>query len=298
MEQPLSKASPKIYVTVSLIIIVIALVVGAYYLSMGLQGPEVSPLPSTSAPTQSPNPTVSASASFNSPTPSIQPSALPMPVVSKARNWAGYVVASDLQNPQPTIVAIGGSWIVPSLTDVGVDAFSAVWIGIGGQFDQTLIQTGTEQDFIGGTATYSAWYELLPDDSITINTIDVSPGDQMEASIKLINPNSNLWSLSIADLTTGQKYQNNFTYHSGQSSADWIIERPDVNGVLSTLADFGNVTFSNCQVSFKDKGGTINEYPSSEVIMDMQLRFSQYLQLVDVSNLNNQGTEFTVSYLY
>lgn len=223
-------------------------------------------------------------------------STVPEPV-SSARNWAGYYVATDLQNPQPGVFEISGSWTVPTISDSGTNSFSAVWVGIGGQFDQTLIQIGTEQDFINGFATYSAWYELLPEDSITIYSLDISPGDQIEASIKLFDSNTNLWTTTLADLTTGQKFQSNFTYDASRLSAEWIVERPLIDNSFSPLANFGNVTFSNCQAIVMDKKGAINDFPSSKIIMDAQVRDKQQVQLVDVSSLSNQGKEFTVEYL-
>ena len=102
---------------------------------------------------------------------------------------------------------------------------------------------------------------MLPDDSVTIDTIDVSPGDQIEASINLVNSNSNQWSISITDVTTGQNYQNIFTYNSEKLSAEWIIERPAINNVISILADFGNVTFTDCKAVFLDKSGSISDFP-------------------------------------
>jgi hypothetical protein len=77
-------------------------------------------------------------------------------------DWAGYSVASDLINPQPEVTSINASWTVPVINVSIGDSFCATWIGVGGQFDDTLIQVGTEQDSIDGQATYSAWYELLP----------------------------------------------------------------------------------------------------------------------------------------
>ncbi len=242
----------------------------------------------TLSPSQNPQPSSSV-------TP--QPSIMPVPVVSAARNWAGYVAASDMQNPQPTVVGVNGSWTVPAVTETGSDAFSAVWIGIGGEFDQTLIQIGTEQDSLGGQGQYSAWYELLPADSVTIGTMDVFPGDRMEASIRLSSSATNRWTISITDITTGQSYQRSLIYSSGQFSADWIVERPVVNNVLSALADFGNVTFTNCLVTFQDTSGTIGNFPNSQVIMDTQLRRGQLVQLVDVSSLTRQGDSFNVTYL-
>ena len=223
-------------------------------------------------------------------------SSMPAPTVSIARNWAGYVAATDLANPQSAAVGVSGSWTVPAVTDIGTDAFSAVWVGIGGQFDKTLIQVGTEQDFIGGSPSYSAWYEMLPADSITIDAMQVSPGDRMEASVTLIDPASNLWSISLADLTSGQSFQNNFTYNSQQLTAEWIVERPDVNNAISQLADFGSVTFSSCNANL-GKTGAISDFQNSKVLMDAQTQNNQSVQLVDVSDLSAQGTQFTATYL-
>ena len=154
--------STKIYVA-TILIIVGVLAAGIYYVSMlPPPGPTTStptPTPLTSSsPTFSPSPSPTTPTPSPNPSPSPQTSALPVPVVSSARNWAGYVVASDLQNPQSAVVGVSGSWTVPAVTDIGIDAFSAIWIGIGGQFDRTLIQAGTEQDFVGGQAQYSVWY--------------------------------------------------------------------------------------------------------------------------------------------
>ena len=99
-------------------------------------------------------------------------------LLSNDTNWAGYIVASDLQNPQASITSISASWTVPAVTISTQDTFSAIWIGIGGFFDNTLIQAGTEQDSIQGQSEYSAWLELLPQNSFTIDTLSVSPGPQ------------------------------------------------------------------------------------------------------------------------
>jgi hypothetical protein len=57
-------------------------------------------------------------------------------------DWAGYVIASDSVNPQPQVIGVNGSWTVPKVSVSVVDSFSAAWIGIGGQFDDMLIQAG------------------------------------------------------------------------------------------------------------------------------------------------------------
>lgn len=213
-----------------------------------------------------------------------------------ALNWAGYAVASDLQNPEPEVTCVNGSWTVPSVSDVGADAFSAVWVGIGGQYGHTLIQVGTEQDWISGEPSYSAWYETLPDQSVTIDSMQVSPSDKIEASVTLVNSDSNLWSVAITDLATTQSFQINITYDPGRLSGEWIVERPDVNGVTSTLANFGSVTFSSCQANVGGNG-SIAAFQNVKIIMQSSQGSSRSVQLADVSDLTGDGTQFTVSYV-
>ena len=222
---------------------------------------------------------------------------MPAPMVSTARNWAGYVVTSNFAHPQPVVEGVNGSWTVPSVTDIGIDSFSSCWVGVGGQYDDTLIQVGTEQDFTGGSPSYSAWYELLPADSVTIEIIRVSPGDHITASVTLVDPNLNVWTISIRDLTGGGSFQNNFTYDSRRLTAEWIVERPEINGALAPLANFGNATFTNCQAMISAKTGAITSFDYTYVTLDPELVSGSYLQPVDVSPTANKGTQFTVNYI-
>jgi hypothetical protein len=150
---------------------------------------------------------------------------------------------------------------------------------------------------VNGSPVYYAWYEMLPQEAITIDSMTVSPGDRMQASINLVDANSYLWTVSISDLSSGQNFQQTFTYNSTQLSAEWIIERPNVNNKITTLADFGNATFDNCYASFVDKNGSISDYPNAIIVMSTQTSRGQTVQLVNVSGLSNNGTQFTVNYL-
>ena len=54
-----------------------------------------------------------------------------------------------------------------------------------------------------------------------------------------------LWTITLADLTTGFTYSNQFTYDGPGSSAEWIVEGPDADtvGCIScSLAPFGTTT--------------------------------------------------------
>ena len=261
-----------------------------------------SPSPSTlSTTTPSATPTITPNftqSPISTSTPSPLPTTIPTPFVTKAGNWAGYIVSNDLQKPQSNVTRISGSWTVPAVAASTNNSYSAVWIGIGGQFDQTLIQCGTEQDFVGGRPVYSAWYELLPNRAIMIQSMTVSPGDEIEASIRAVNNTGDEWFISITDVTTGRSFQRNFVYTSTQLSAEWIIERPNVNGFLSQLADFGDVTFTNCLASIGGTSGGISNFPALKTVMYSTLGSDpNSVQLTEVSSLNTNGTIFTVSCL-
>jgi hypothetical protein len=218
------------------------------------------------------------------------------PVPSNDSNWAGYIVSSDLQNPQPTVTAISASWAVPVVTaSAQNDTFAAVWLGIGGYFDNTLIQVGTEQDSIGGQGDYSAWYKLLPALSITIDIITPSPGDQINASIQLLDPNTDTWSIYIEDLTTGQAFQNDFNYLSSQLSAEWIVERPLAGRRLATLAGIGSVTFTDCQAMVGAQSGDISSFPAIQSILYESVQNTTGInELAAVSDITDGGSTFTV----
>jgi len=207
-------------------------------------------------------------------------------------DWSGYSVASDLNNPQPQVAGINASWTVPTVKVSIVDSYSAVWIGVGGQFDDTLIQAGTEQDSINGHGTYSAWYELLPRNVVTVDSLSILPGDRITASISLLDPTTNTWSIEIHDVTDGRSFQKSLIYASSMLSAEWIMERPTIDSLIRTLADFGETTFTGCTATIGGKAGTISSFHTTQLTMYNR----QNKELVSVSPLTSGGSSFTVYY--
>ncbi len=201
-------------------------------------------------------------------------------------------MASGIQNSSPVVSRVSASWIVPEVKPSKNNTFSGVWIGIGGYGEDTLIQTGTEQEYIDGKFVYYAWYELLPNYLVHISNIHVQAGDTITASISLVSENTNTWSIEIADVTQGQRFKKTFVYNSSRLSAEWVVERPKVNGTFSTLADFGNVTFTECKATIDGNTGAISNFSYARLVMQ-----DQELQLVKVSPLTDDGSSFTVSYL-
>lgn len=206
-------------------------------------------------------------------------------------DWAGYVVTAESNKPQ--VIGINASWSVPRISAASSDVYSSAWIGIGGQSEKTLIQTGTEHDFANGNEFYSAWYELLPDTAVRINTMSVSPGDIVTASITLINSEINQWAIRIHDVTSGQGFYRTFIYNSSRLSAEWIVERPHVNNQISSLANFGTITFQNSYVKIGENVGNIGNFSYSQITMTTDLS----KQLTSVSALGEDGASFNVTYL-
>jgi hypothetical protein len=211
----------------------------------------------------------------------------------KISHWSGYIVASDIQNRSPVVSSVSASWTVPEIKSSENNTFSGVWVGIGGYGEDTLIQTGTEQECINGKFVYYAWYELLPDHLVRIPNINVRAGDTVTASISLINENTNTWLIEIADVTRGERFKRTAVYNSSRLSAEWVVERPKVNGAISTLADFGNVTFTECEATLDGVTGAIDNFSFAQFVMVG----AEDKPLVSVSSLDGDGESFTVSYL-
>ncbi len=152
-------------------------------------------------------------------------------------NWSGQVLTGDL------FTGVGGHWVVPTVQPSTAPEYSSTWIGIDGLTASSLIQTGTEQDSISGTTTYSAWVELLGQGpSMTITNAPVSAGDAMQATV--VESSLNMWTVSILDTTANWTFSQTFSYTTPGFSAEWIEEAPTVNQSQSTLANFGVATFN------------------------------------------------------
>jgi hypothetical protein len=131
----------------------------------------------------------------------------------------------------------------------GQDEFSSDWIGIGGGCvdancmvgDNTLIQTGTEQDAPAtGGSEYSAWWEIIPGPSLAIS-MTIQPGDHMHASIAETVPNSNVWVITLQDVTRNETFTQTVPYSSTHMTAEWI-ERRLILGTNAGFAALPNLT--------------------------------------------------------
>jgi hypothetical protein len=215
------------------------------------------------------------------------------PASLRVSQWSGYIAASDMQKRTPAISSVSASWTVPEVKPSENNTFAGVWVGIGGYGEETLIQTGTEQEYIDGHSAYYAWYELLPDYLVRIPNFRIRPGDTITASINLVNENTSTWSIKMRDITQGGNFEKVVVYNSSRLTAEWIVERPNVNDTTSTLANFGNVNFTECKATVDGITGTIGNFSHAQLVM----HDDEDNPLVSVSPLDGEGSGFTVSYL-
>jgi hypothetical protein len=199
---------------------------------------------------------------------------------NQSTNWFGYNQGT-LEQGSKLFNSITGNWTVPTASQhtKGEAEYSSDWIGIGGGCvdsgcnagDETLIQTGTEQDVNSdGSTAYSAWWEVIPGPSLTISNMNVSPGDQMHADISEVVADSNLWKITIQDLTKNETYSTTVPYSSTHDTAEWIEETPLILGTNAGFAALPNLTSPNFDLA------TTNGQPAN-------LKSSEEMQLVDSS---------------
>jgi hypothetical protein len=190
-----------------------------------------------------------------------------------SQNWFGYNQGTLEQNGK-LFNSITGDWIVPTATQhtPGQDEFSSDWIGIGGGCvdagctvgDQTLIQTGTEQDVSGGSPAYSAWWEVIPGPSLTISNFTVAPGDHMHADISEVVANSNVWKITLQDVSRNETYTTTVPYSSTHATAEWIEETPLILGTNAGFAALPNLTTPGFDLATTN-GQPANLTPSEEM---------------------------------
>jgi len=135
---------------------------------------------------------------------------------------------------------------VPTLNCAGTpNGHVAQWIGVDGESNSNLFQTGTESTCASGVQSNEAWVEELP--AAADNFQSVATGDTIIAHIWQVS--SGEWQFTLDDVTAGwQETLLQPTAYSGPgTSAEWINEDPTdaSTNTLFPFADFGTVTFSN-----------------------------------------------------
>jgi hypothetical protein len=181
---------------------------------------------------------------------------------STSTNWSGYALVT--KSGGSPLYKVSGHWTVPTVkqapgTCSGAWDYSSQWVGIDGFSNKDLLQAGSAADVycdvIGeNEAEYFPWLEWLPESELVIyksastdTLYPFAPGDYLLVTVwatDFSGGSSTTGNLSYADVTQGWTLSLTFTASSVGGtevvgkSAEWIMERTEVNGALATLPDY------------------------------------------------------------
>jgi hypothetical protein len=164
----------------------------------------------------------------------------------QSSNWSGYAVTPGSAN----VTGVTSTFTVPTAGLI-LPGFSANWAGIGGYSSSDLIQAGVAEDSIPTNPLlgdqYYAWYELLPGDSVQLtncsgdSSCGVSPGDVV--SVDIFQTANDVWTIDVSDSAHWSWTDTDVSYTSTHSSAEWILEAPQVDGLPTLVAGDGTSYF-------------------------------------------------------
>lgn len=153
------------------------------------------------------------------------------------------------------------SFVVPAIS--GNDGSgAALWCGIDGDGDNSLLQAGIAMTMNNGAAQYSAWTEWFPNPSQTVDGFTVNQGDQITVTIEATS--STQGTVTVDNNTSGQSTgpttltaptQNGAVQPLAGITAEIILEDFSVNGSDIPFVDFDPVTFTNSHVFVSDDFG-------------------------------------------
>ena len=110
-----------------------------------------------------------------------------------------------------------------------------------------------------------AWYEWYPEPVYDFIGIDIFAGDVIKVTVAAYSGTSG--SVMVENLTRSQTVSQTLTSTTAlcRQDAEWIVQNFALNNVLTPLANFGTVTFTDAE-AIGDEIFT----PSDAIIVDIQ----------------------------
>jgi len=191
-----------------------------------------------------------------------------------------------------TFTEVSGQWKTPEVTCTKEDRLTVEWVGIDGVSDQTVEQDGTLDWCFEDTALYFTWYEMAPDQPITIVGSSLQPDDRITATV---SRSGTSYTLSVTDSTHPA---NSFSTTAScdaatclDTSVEWIAERPSIALGVVPLADFGRWRLTHATETANGTPGTIATYLPDYAVNMFDATVSY--QLATLSALSGDGNRFT-----
>jgi hypothetical protein len=180
-------------------------------------------------------------------------------------NWSGGVVYAPSGQ---SFKWVQGDWVVPNVYAPTQNQwyYCANWIGLDGDGSGDVCQAGmicsVYQSGSSITRNIYPWHEWYPSSWVEITNLAISPGDMV--SMLICTPQgagsttaSVYFSNTTSGLSTSYAITAPGTTKLAGNSAEWIVETPIVNGVLTQMPDYGEVFFSTCE-AYLTNGTVVN----------------------------------------
>jgi hypothetical protein len=173
-------------------------------------------------------------------------------------NWCG-AVTTAAQGLMWETLTVGFSIPrveAPYTLPAGQTSYCAIWGGLDGAETVDVVQGGVLCTATTTSQSYSAWYEWFPDSMVVVPGLTVSPGDVVLVWIVIAGtaPGDQSAVVTIYNTTAEANASYTITPPPGivfqGNSAKWVVERPAINGVNSTLANYGSMTLDTCDALY------------------------------------------------
>jgi hypothetical protein len=172
--------------------------------------------------------------------------------------WSGVVTNNPTRDP---IDCVMGCFTVPNVyaaAEDGKESRISCWVGIDGTDNVEVFQAGvTCIATSSGAGTFRdvyAWWEWYPALEMKLMNFPVSFGDSLAFYLFVDSRSSGNGYVynTTANLQTGFHLTPPGTQRLEYISAEWIVERPQVNEKLVPMARYGTVVFDNALASNKN----------------------------------------------
>jgi len=98
---------------------------------------------------------------------------------------------------------------------------------------------------------------VIPGPAININKLRIRPGDHMHANISETIKNSEVWRITLRNVTRSKTFRTTVPYTSTHATAEWIQETPVIIGTGAGFADLPNIsrtTFNRARLNGRAAG--------------------------------------------
>jgi hypothetical protein len=208
-------------------------------------------------------------------------------------NWSGYALDGS------GFTGVTGTFNVPApLKSTSCLEETSVWVGIDGIYNHDLLQAGVaERGFTvpsrrtqttwpapgvapilcAGRVQVFDWWEDLPSGPVQVD-LPVHVGDSVTVSI--FKMSRGWWAIAVHDFTATHSFFLAQRYDGPQTSAEWVVEAPDVMGLTRDPVPFSTVDFHDLDADgnahgverFSFGSGSHLAWPSGALATAGQLR--------------------------